>query len=122
MTQAPRFPSVGQAIGLLLVALGLAIALLQGVEWLTATLKIRLGVSRGVILGIVQLLALGPVTAWGWARTGRPFREVFPLRPVRLSLLAPVLLVLIGITIVNGEVARVLSPLLPRWRRVSSML
>lgn len=115
MTQTHRFPSAGQAIALLLAALGLAIALMYVLGWLTAALQIRLGASRGLVLGLIQLLALGPAIAWGWARTGLPFRDVFPLRPVRLSLLAPILLALMGITLVNGEVARMIRPLLPRW-------
>ncbi|HET8678523.1 MAG TPA: CPBP family intramembrane glutamic endopeptidase, partial [bacterium] len=115
MTQTHRFPSAGQAIVLLLAALALAIGLMSGLGWLMAALQIRIGGSRGTLLGLVQLLALGSAIAWGWARTGLPFREVFPLRPVRLSLLAPILLALVGITLVNGEVARVIRPFLPRW-------
>lgn len=89
MTQTHRFPSAAQAIAFLLAVLGLAIGLLYGLSWLMAALQIRPGASRGTFLGLIQLLALGPAIAWGWAKTGLPFRQVFPLRPVRLSLLRP---------------------------------
>ncbi len=61
----------------------------------------------------VSLIACWAVMLYVREKAGVPFRELFPLRPVRLALWPPVVLTMLGLLIVLVEVDILLSMVLP---------
>ncbi len=108
----PRFPSLPQAIGLVLLLLLLEV-LLQGAAMLV--LGVRLP-SPAVQAGVV--VAACAVVLWiAIRRRGEAPREAFPLRAAGAPLLAAITLTILGGTIVMSEADNLLRALLPppRW-------
>ncbi len=108
----PRFPSLPQAIGLVLLFLLLEVVL-QGVA--AAVLDVR--VPSPALQAIVVAASCAVVLWVALKRRGERPREAFPLRPVRASLLGAITLTILGTTIVMSEADNLLRSLLPppRW-------
>ena len=103
-----RFPSLGQAIGLLCAALVLVFGSTSVLIKLTGT---RLSMPLGVFASVVETIAFGTVLLWGWGKARVPFQTAFPLRVMGVSLLGPLLASMIGVTILDAVVASALRPL-----------
>ena len=100
--QRTRYPSLLQAVGLLLGAM-----LLQGVVGLAASFVAAEddgGLPRDPLLwGLVNVLALGPIIYYGWSRASAEGTS-FSFNPVRWPTLLPMVLLLIGLSIFISEI------------------
>ena len=93
------YPRLGQAILLLFILLlvdviGTIILEVAGV---------RAAMGSGADLALVVLTYI-VVIHWVRRRTGRPWREIFPLQPFQPTLLAPLLVMVLGFSITGSEV------------------
>ena len=108
---APRaYPGVWQAVRLLLVALGVSV-LAQG----TLLALKRVGVDPGHpgAQAGASLLTFAVVVAWGIRRSGSTWRDVLPLHPVPLTILAPMAVAVLGVGILLSEADNLLRTVLP---------
>jgi membrane protease YdiL (CAAX protease family) len=111
--QAPgAYPRVSQAIGLIVLALVLSTAFAIPVWILTR----RHTDARSAAMLIVQTLSTVLVVRWGFRKTASPFQSVFPLQGFGSSLLVPMVLMMVGITILTAEVDYILESLWPMPR------
>ena len=101
------YPSIRQAVWLLL---------------LTFLLIVALGFSLGVlgpILGaslvgaVVNLAAFGLILRWGLRKTQASFKEVFPLTAITTSLLLPIALTALGLSVLLSEADNLFRTVLP---------
>ena len=120
MAQDYRYPSILQSVWLLI--------LLKILQWVLSRLRDILGrvaISRGSMTGILLLyhpaaslligiIPYGLILMGGLKRAKTSFREICPLVPVRLSLLFPMALTVIGTLILESEINYWLGTFLPR--------
>ena len=115
-----NYPGLGQA-----ALLVLAVFLLQGAlampAMLAGILIHRPLVVVPAVIGGINLLAIGAVLAWGKWWTQSPLRELFPFRALAPRLLLPVLLTVLGLTILASEAGNALQRLLPMPRVIEDM-
>lgn len=108
---APRaYPGFWQAVRLLLLALGVSVVA-QGA---LLALK-RVGVDPGHpgAQAGASLLTFAVVVAWGIRRSGSTGRDVLPLRPVPLTILAPMAVAVLGVGVLLSEADNLLRTVLP---------
>jgi len=112
MRQSNPYPRISQAIRLLVlfVALQLAFGLLLGL--LGGVLGYPLH-RHPAAVALLSLVAASLVLLWGLKRTRASLREVFPLVPIRISLLLPITLTIIGAHILLSEMDNLLRTVLP---------
>jgi membrane protease YdiL (CAAX protease family) len=115
-----NYPGFGQA-----ALLVLAVFLLQGALAMPVTmvdLLARRPVSiHPATIGVINLLAIGAALAWGRWWTQSPLRELFPFRPLAARLLLPVLLTVLGLTILVSEAGNAVQRVLPMPGLVEDM-
>ena len=113
-----NYPGLGQAALLVLV-----VFLLQGALAMPGTLVALLAhrppAVHPAMVGVINLLAIGAVLAWGKWWTQSPLRELFPFRPLAPRLLLSVLLTVLGLTILASEAGNELQRLLPMPRVIA---
>ncbi len=97
-----QYPRLLQAIWLLVLALLVQVAL--------AALSEAVGHLAGgrvtrhpVAIAVINLLAFGIILLWGLRRTKASCKEVFPSGPIRLALLVPIAVTVIGTGILLSE-------------------
>ena len=118
MTKDYRYPNIVQSIWILI--------LLKVLHWVLSTLRVlgRVVISRASMTGILLLyhpavsslmrvIPYGLILMRGVKRANTSFREICPLVPVRLSLLFPMALTVIGIFILEFEINYWLGTFLP---------
>ena len=111
VTPAPRaYPGIGQAVRLLLLALGVSVAA-QGA--LLALEQIGLDPGHPGTQAGASLVTFAVVVAYGIRRSGATWRDVLPLGPVPLSLLAPMAVGVLGVGILLSEADNLLRTVLP---------
>ncbi len=121
MEQAKKFPGFGQTLLLMLVAVFLMFGLtLQLVVATNFLFKTKLEDYPGAS-GCVNLIALGVVLIIGALLAKAPLREVFPLRPIRPTLVLPLILSVLGAVIVLSEVDNWMRNVLPMPRRFAEI-
>ncbi len=116
MERQREFPGFGYALLLVVAALALMIGLVIPVAVVDALLKTK-WVEQPGVMACISLVATGSVIVVGALFTRAPFREVFPLKPVRPALALPVILSILGTSILLSEAdnwVRYLMPM-PRW-------
>jgi membrane protease YdiL (CAAX protease family) len=104
------YPRISQAIGLIVVAMVLTVVFHIPV-WIGTRPHTEI---RPLAEEIVQSLALGLVIWYGFGRTGRSFRDVFPLQPFRVALLLPIVLILLGVILLAAEINAALQVVWPK--------
>jgi len=111
MTPAPtRYPGVGQAVLLLLLAFGVSLVAQLGLLALkTAGIDPRHPGAQAA----ATLLVFAIVVAYGVRRAGSPAADVLPLREIPLSLLAWMMITTLGIGILLSEADNLLRSVLP---------
>jgi len=116
------FPSVPQALLLLLVVLivGAAVSLIAGMV---------IGVTSGDLNAIVpwivafqNLVIFGLATAIGWRLTRRPARQVFPLRPVGVLLLAVAVLTCLAALVLLSELDNLIRVVAPPPEAIDQLM
>ena len=111
MTPAKPYPTLVQALGLLLLVLLLQLFLGVVAGFAGEILGIPLG---PVTLSAVNLASFAIVLALGLHRTGATAREVFPLRPIRPGLVLPIVMTTLGLNTLMSEADNLLNYFLPR--------
>ena len=107
----PRvYPGIKQAVLLLLLALGVSLVAQGG---LIALGQIGVDPRHPGAQAGATLFTFAVVVAFGIRRTGAPWREVLPLAPIPLSLLAPMAVGVLGVGILLSELDNVLRAVLP---------
>ncbi|MGH7597928.1 MAG: lysostaphin resistance A-like protein [bacterium] len=96
------FPNISRAIALLIL-----VYVIQAVIFIPAA---ALGpamasafMENPLTIAVFNTVSIGSVLLIGLRRTGAPFREVFPFTPISLSLLLPMALTVIGMSIILSE-------------------
>ena len=119
MDQRNQYPSIGQAIWLLVwvlvlqFGLSFCVGILQGIvdHW-RGYPSVSLA-DHPAALAAVNLIAVGLILMWGLKKTKMPFRAVFPITPIRRSLLIPMSLTIIGVGILLSEIDNMFNIVLP---------
>jgi hypothetical protein len=106
----PAYPGIGQAVRLLLLALGVSVGA-QGA--LLALEQIGLDPGHPGAQAGASLVTFAIVVAYGIRRSGAAWRDVLPLGPVPLSLLAPMAIAVLGVGILLSEADNLLRTVLP---------
>lgn len=104
------YPRISQAIGLIIVAVVLTLVFDIPV-WIGTRPHTEI---RSIAGEIVKSLCLGLVIWYGFGRTGRSFRDVFPLQPFRGALVIPIVLMLLGVTLLAAEINYLLQMVWPK--------
>jgi hypothetical protein len=105
------YPRISQATGLVVVSMILTIVFDIPV-WIVTLPDTE--ENRSFAMEIARSLSVGLVIWWGFLRTGRPFRDVFPLKPIRATRLVPLVLMLLGAVILAAEVNFVVQMVWPK--------
>jgi len=104
------YPRISQAIGLLVLA-GVLRILFDIPVWILTRPHSE---TRSAAMAIVEMLSMGLVIHWGYRRSASPLRAVFPIKPIRLSLVAPMVLMLLGAIILVLETSYVMRLVWPK--------
>ena len=104
------YPRASQAIGLIVVKMVLSVVFDIPV-WIVTPPHSEI---RSFAMEIVKSLSAGLVIWFGFGRTGRSFRDVFPLQPFRTALLVPIVLTLLGVIILAAEINAALQMVWPK--------
>jgi membrane protease YdiL (CAAX protease family) len=107
---ARSYPGIKQAILLLLLSLAVSLVA-QGA--LLALEGVGVDPGHPGAQACATLATFAIVVAYGIRRSGAPWREVLPLGPVPLALLAPMIVAVIGVGILLSEADNVLQSVLP---------
>jgi len=106
------YPNFRHALLLVAIALALQVAIAMQFSVLGLMLQARVA-ENPWSLGVMNLLALGLVLAWGRWKTGVPSSELFPLRAVPPLVWPAVLISQIGMLVVGSELDNVVRYFLP---------
>jgi membrane protease YdiL (CAAX protease family) len=106
--ESKSYPGFLQAVWL--VVLRTLIVVLISLPILIAGISI----NRNLIFKlIIPTFAVGVVLWYGQKKTNTSFKESFPLSPIRLSFLFPILIILIGLIIISAEIATLVNLIIP---------
>jgi membrane protease YdiL (CAAX protease family) len=112
MNQSNHYPNIRQAIWLLVLVFFLSIVIGISLAILDVTMDFPLG-EHPAAIAVGNLVAIGLILMWGLKRTKASFGKVFSLVPIRMSLLLPMSLTIIGVGILLSEVDNALRTVLP---------
>ncbi|MCI0690987.1 CPBP family intramembrane metalloprotease [candidate division KSB1 bacterium] len=108
----PQYPNISRAVALLvLVYLIQAVIFIPVAALGPATASAFM--ENPLTIAIFNTVSIGSVLLIGLRRTGASFREVFPLAPISPSLLLPMSLTVIGMSIILSEANNYLLKFLP---------
>ena len=96
MTQDQRYPNILQAIWILILPRILSWVLLI-LRYILVRVTGFLLLAHPAVFSLISLIPYGLILMIGFKRANTSFREICPLVPVRLSLLFPMALTIIGI-------------------------
>ena len=112
MTENYRYPNIRQSVWILVSFLVLVILLVVPLYFIETVTDFPL-LEHPVSLTLIQLIVYGLILARGLKRAKASLREICPLVPVRLSLLLPMALTVIGTFILLTEINNLLLNFLP---------
>lgn len=121
MNRSNHYPSLRQAIWLLVlvffltIMLGISVGILEEIVDFPFT-------KHPVTLAVVNLIAFGLILMWGLKKAKASFKEVFSLKPVRMSLFLPISLTIIGVGILLSELDNLLRTVLPMPAGIADFL
>jgi hypothetical protein len=107
-----QYPNIAQAIGLLLLALLLQILLAIPIAALSMGMNKPL-LENPLTIAVVNLVAIGLVLLLGLKKTQARFEEAFRFKPVRVVWLLPMMLTVVGMSILLSEADNGLRSILP---------
>ena len=112
MTENYLYPNIRQSIWLLvlLIILAIGIGIIFGI--LEFAIDVPLS-QHPAVLALLNLVAFGLILAIGLKRANASLREICPLVRVRLSLLFPMVLTVIGTSVLLSEIDNLLRVFLP---------
>ena len=112
MIENYRYPNISQSVWILvlllvlMLVLGICFGILEGVT------KFPLS-KHPAVLALINLVAFGLILMRGLKRANTTLSEICPLVPVRLSLLFPMALTVIGTSILISEINNLQGTVLP---------
>jgi len=112
MNRSNHYPSIRQAIWLLVLIFFLVILLSISVGILEEIVDFPF-TKHPVTLAFVNLIAIGLLLMWGLKKAKASFKEVFSFVPMRMSLFLPMSLTIIGVGILLSELDNLLRTVLP---------
>ncbi len=112
MTENYRYPNIPQSVWILVSLSILILVLSIPFEILKSITGYPLS-DHPVVLSLISVIAFGLILIKGLKRSQISLREICPLVPVRLSLLFPMALTVIGTSILLSEVDNLLRIFLP---------
>ena len=121
MTQNQRYPNILQSIWILILLSILMLVLSIPFEILGSVIDFPLS-DHPAVFSLISVIAFGLILIRGLKRAQASLREICPLVPIRLSLLFPMALTVIGTSILLSEADNLLRPLLPPPARFSDYL
>ena len=112
MDENRHYPNISQAIGLVILFFGLMLLLAIPLGILDHFVDFSLA-AHPATLAVINLVVVGPILIIGLKRTKAPFSEVYPLVPIRPSLLLPMAIMIVGTSILLSEMDNLLRIFLP---------
>ena len=112
MTQSYHYPNISQSVWILLLLLTVMFVLGVFLGILESTFKFPMS-KHPAALALMNLIAIGLVLMRGLKRAQVSFREICPLVPVRLSLLFPMAVTVIGTSILLSAITNIQRTILP---------
>ena len=112
MTENYRYPNISQSIWILVLLIILGGVLSIPLMILESVTDFPLS-DHPAMLALINLIAFGLILAIGLKRANISLREICPLVPIRLPLLFPMALTVIGISILFSESDNLLRTFLP---------
>ncbi len=111
-TQSKPYPGILQAIWIIILInlLIISLSLLGGTIGATINYPLH---KHPALIAIVNLVAFVIVLVIDFGKTKARFQEVFPLIPIKTSLLFPLTITLIGLMIVEAEMNTLISIIIP---------
>jgi len=116
MKQSDRYPGIRQAIWLLVLVSLLIVLLSIFVGILGEIIDVSLG-EHPAVIAVLNLIAIGVILMQSLKKTNAPFKDVFPLKPIQMLLLLPMVFTIIGVDILLSEMDNLFRTLLPvpKW-------
>lgn len=118
--EGPRFPSLGQAVLLLLGGFAVQTALAMPVAAAGFILHQPL-LAHPLTIGLINIVAFGGATGFGVWFSRRPWREVLPLTPVPMRLYGATLFAVLGLGILCSELDNAVRYVLPPPRFLAEL-
>jgi len=112
LTEKKPYPNIPQAIWLIVLLTMLSFVLAIPVGIIDAVLDVKL-IDSIIVIPLLSILAFGVVLAWGFKKTNSNFKEVFPLNPVKTVILIPIIITILGTTIILSEINNFTNMLIP---------
>lgn len=106
------YPGVFQAVGLLVLLVGVVIFLAIPIAIFSFVGHNKL-IASPVVGVIVDQVANAIIIAWGFRKTKASLREVFPFNPLRPALLFPIILCVLGLGIVSSNFVLLVKTMFP---------
>ena len=113
MSARTNYPGIRQAIWLLVLTCLALFGLSIIVMILGEILGFLLLFEHPAVMGSCSLAGIGLLLIWGLKKSRAPFAEVFPLTPIHVSLLLPLLLTILGAGLVISELDNFFRTFLP---------
>jgi membrane protease YdiL (CAAX protease family) len=110
------YPGIRQAIWLLVLVTLLIVLLSILVAILGEVINVSLG-EHPAVMAVIPLIAIGIILRKGLKKTKAQFKDVFPLKPIQMDLILPMVFTIIGVGILLSEVDNLFRTLLPapKW-------
>ncbi|MBX9599857.1 MAG: CPBP family intramembrane metalloprotease [Bryobacteraceae bacterium] len=106
------YPSIPQAVGLLLLVLILQVILVLPAAVLDLGFEIRI-LDQTFVLGLANLIAFGLVLWIGVHKARAPLGEIFPLSPVAPRVIFGVLIASFGLAVAGSQLVALIDRYLP---------
>lgn len=107
-----QYPNISQSIGLLLLVLLLQIVIAVPLAALSMGMNRSL-LENPLTVAVVNSIAIGLALVFGLKRTNASFKEAFRFMPIRATLLLPMALTVVGMSILLSEADNRLRAVLP---------
>jgi hypothetical protein len=123
MSDGRPYPNLGHAVLMTVAVVVLQVSLSVPIEVLGMVVGHALGcgplhlTAHPVSLAVVNTIVFAVILLWGKTANRAPLRELFPLRPVRVGLLLPVVLTMLGASALLSEADNLFRWLwpMPAW-------
>ena len=103
MIENYHYPNISQSVWILVLLLAVMFVLGVFLGIFEVAFKFPV-LKHPAVLALINLIAVGLVLMRGLKRADTSFREICPLVPVRLSLLFPMAVTVIGTSILRSEI------------------
>ncbi len=112
MDQCNHYPGIRQAIWLLALVISLVVGLSIAALVLDAAVDFPL-LENPTSIAVINLVVIGFALILGLKKTKAPIRDVFPFLRIRVSLLIPMCLTILGASILLSEIDNLFRVILP---------